>query len=53
MGEQFSVNRSELVGVAIDILALLVEETGKNAAENAQIQDMEAFRQHISDFIKS
>jgi len=53
VSEQFSVNRSELVGVAIDILALLVEETGKNAAENAQIQDMEAFRQRISDFIKS
>ena len=53
VSEQFSVNRSELIGIAIDVLALLVEEKGKNAAESAQIQDIEAFRQLISDFIKS
>lgn len=52
VSEQFSVNRSELVGVAIDILTLLVEEKGKNAVENAQIRDIETFRQAISDFIK-
>ncbi|MBI1877799.1 MAG: hypothetical protein HYR94_06165 [Chloroflexi bacterium] len=53
VSEQFSVNRSELVGVAIDMLTLLVEEKGKNAVEKAQIGDIESFRQLVSDFIKS
>jgi hypothetical protein len=53
MSEQFSANRSELVGVAIDILTFLVEEKGKDAIENAQIRDIETFRHFISDFIKS
>jgi hypothetical protein len=53
VSDQISVNRSELVGVAIDVLALLMEEKGKNALENAQIQDIETFRQVVSDFIKS
>lgn len=53
VSEQFSVNRSELVGLAIDILTLLMEEKGKSAVENAQIQDIETFRQVIYDFIKS
>jgi hypothetical protein len=53
VSDQISVNRSELVGVAIDVLALLMEEKGKNALESAQIQDIEALRQFISDFIKS
>jgi hypothetical protein len=53
VSEQFSVNRSELVGLAIDILTLLMEEKGKSAVENAQIQDIETFRQVICDFVKS
>ena len=53
MSEQFSVNRSELVGVAIDILTLLVEEKSKDAIENTQIRDIETFRQFFYDFIKS
>ncbi len=53
VGEQFSVNRSELVGLAIDVLAALLEEKGKKkAAEISQIQDMEAFYQYIFDFLK-
>lgn len=52
IGEQFSVNRSELVGIAIDTLTLLLEEKGKSAVENGQIQDIESFRRFISDFIK-
>src|SRR5512145_1437745 len=50
VSEQFSVNRSELVGVAIEFLALLVEEKGKSMGESAQIKDIEAFRQLFSDF---
>jgi hypothetical protein len=53
VSDQISANRSELVGVAIDVLALLMEEKGKNALESAQIQDIEALRQLLSDFIKS
>ena len=53
VSEQFSVNRSELVGIAIDALTLLLEEKGKNEAGIAQLQDIEAFRRFISDFIKS
>ncbi len=53
VSEQFSVNRSELVGLAIDILTLLMEEKGKSAVENTQIQDIETFRQVICDFVKS
>lgn len=53
VSEQFSVNRSELVGVAIDALTLLIEEKGKMAVQNGQIRDVDAFRQLISDFIKS
>ena len=53
MSEQFSINRSELVGVAIDILTLLVEENAKDTVENGQIRDIETFRQIISDFVKS
>jgi hypothetical protein len=51
--EQFSVNRSELVGVAIDVLALLVEENGKKLVAGADIQDVEDFRRAIIDFMKS
>lgn len=53
IGEQFSVNRSELVGIAIDTLALLLEEKGKNALDNGQIRDMESLRHFISSFMKS
>jgi hypothetical protein len=53
VNEQLSVNRSELVGVAIDVLTLLLEGRGKNVVEMGQIQDIETFRQVISDFVKS
>ncbi|NJN94377.1 MAG: hypothetical protein HC875_09930 [Anaerolineales bacterium] len=53
IGEQFSVNRSELVGIAIDTLTLLLEEKGKNAVEIGQIRDIETFRRFIFDFMKS
>jgi hypothetical protein len=53
VSEQFSVNRSELVGIAIDALTLLLEDKGKNGAGIAQLQDIEAFRGFISDFMKS
>jgi hypothetical protein len=53
VSEYFTVNRSELVGVAIDVLTLLIEEKGKNVMNEAQIRDIEALRRVISEFIKS
>lgn len=53
VSEQFSANRSELVGLAIDVLVALLDEKGKKAIELSQIQDMEAFRRSILDFLKS
>jgi hypothetical protein len=41
------------VGIAIDALTLLLEDKGKNGAGIAQLQDIEAFRGFISDFMKS
>jgi hypothetical protein len=53
VGEHFSVNRSELVGVAIDVLALLMEGKAKKTIENTQIQDIDALRKLVFDFVKS
>src|SRR5512134_116854 len=47
VSEYFTVNRSELVGVAIDILTLLIEERGKNVMNEVQIRDIEALRRAI------
>lgn len=53
INEQFSINRSELVGVAIDALAVLMKKKGVNPIKQAYVEDVEAFRQLIIDFIKS
>ena len=54
VSEHVSVNRSELVGVAIDVLALLLEsKEGLRALESAQIQDSEELRQITCGFVKS
>lgn len=51
--EHFSVNRSELVGIAIDALALLVESQERSLSQNGPPEDLEAFRQTVFDFLKS
>lgn len=53
VSEEFSVNRSELVGIAIDVLASLMETKGAKLLKNGQIDDVEAFRSAVFDFIKS
>lgn len=53
LNEQFSANRSELVGVAVDILALLLQEKEDKITKGAEIQNLEDFRQMVYDFIKS
>jgi len=52
VNDQFSINRSELVGVAIDALSVLMEEKGIEALENAHIRDAETFKQAVFDFLK-
>jgi len=53
VNEHFSANRSELVGVAIEVLALLLRENEEIFVEKADIQSIETFRQTIFDFMKS
>jgi hypothetical protein len=53
VNEYSSINRSELVGVAIDTLTLLMEQKGKMIVEGDDIRDAEDFRQLVYDFIKS
>jgi hypothetical protein len=53
LNDRISINRSELVGMAVDLLACLVEEKDKVLAEDGQIKDAEALKQTLIDFIKS
>jgi hypothetical protein len=53
VSEELSVNRSELVGIAIDVLATLMETDGAKLLKNGQIQDAESLKKVISDFVKS
>ncbi len=53
VNEFVSLNRSELVGIAIDTLTLLVETNNEEIFEGAEIRDLEAFRRIIYDFVKS
>jgi len=53
VNDQFSINRSELVGVAIDVLTALLEKKGIEALEGEYIRDVEAFREMARDFAKS
>lgn len=54
VSEQFSVNRSELVGIAIEALdLLLLEKNGTSSLQRNEIGDLEAFREAVFDFIKS
>jgi hypothetical protein len=52
VNEYSPINRSELVGIAIDTLTLLMEQKGKIIIEENDISDAEEFRQLIYDFIK-
>jgi predicted HTH domain antitoxin len=53
VNEHFSVNRSELVGVAIDALALLIERKSEEIIKTGGVRDVEALRQSVIDFMKS
>ena len=48
----FSVNRSELVGLAIEVLAGLIHEDSSTLLDES-VTDVWAFKRRFSDFIKS
>jgi hypothetical protein len=52
VNERCSINRSELAGVAIDVLAALMERKGMQVMEQSQLDDVESFRQTIFNFLK-
>lgn len=51
--EYFSVNRSEIVGVAIELLSIVMEKNGENLVRKAELADLEGFRQVVIGFLKS
>lgn len=53
VNDKFSINRSELVGVAIEVLNSLIAEKDGAITKDDQIRDIETFRQSVIDFIKS
>ncbi len=53
INEQISANRSELVGVAIDVLALVMKEKDGVVTNGVEFKSLEDFRQRLFDFIKS
>ena len=53
LNDHISVNRSELVGIAVDVLACLIEEKAKILAEDSEIKEVETLKQTLVDFIKS
>lgn len=53
VNEKFSVNRSELIGIAVELLAFLMEQNDHTFVENDQIRNIDDFRECVVDFIKS
>jgi hypothetical protein len=52
VNEHCSINRSELVGIAIDTLTLLIEQKGMAIFKEDEVRDAEDFREVVFDFIK-
>ena len=53
LNDYISINRSELVGIAVDVLACLIEEKDEVLAKDGEIRDAEGLRQMLVDFMKS
>jgi len=53
LNDQLSINRSELVGIAVDVLACLVAEKSEFLIESEEIRGVEDLKQTLVDFIKS
>jgi hypothetical protein len=53
VNEQFPANRSELVGLAIEVLVALIAKGGDDLFQQAEVRDVDALRQRVFDFMKS
>ena len=53
VNDKFSINRSELVGIAVEALNLLIGENDEIISGEEQLRDVESLRQAVVDFIKS
>ncbi len=53
VNDHLSINRSELVGIAVDALTCLIEEKGEIFVQDGEVRDVEVLRQLVIDFIKS
>jgi hypothetical protein len=53
VNEHFTVNRSELVGVAIEALATLLASEGGEEIFRGGVGDLETFRRRVCEIIKS
>jgi hypothetical protein len=51
VNDHFSINRSELVGVAIDVLSHIMEHKGDKALAGAHIRDLDSFREFLTSFM--
>ncbi len=53
MSEHFSANRSEIVGIAIELLASVIEEAGGGEQVVTDAHKLEEVKLKLYDFIKS
>jgi hypothetical protein len=52
INDHFTINRSEIAGVAIDLMVALFEKKGETILEDLNSGDIEALKQRIFNFIK-
>lgn len=52
LNDHLSVNRSELIGIAVDVLVSLVEEKEEALVKSSEIRNVETLKQALVDFIK-
>ncbi len=52
VNDQISVNRSELVGLAIDVLTAVMDNNGEELLQDIGRQELDVFRQRLFDFMK-
>lgn len=53
LDEHFSINQSELVGLAINTLHAFMQKQGNEMVEQGSIKNLEQFRKSLLDFVTS
>ncbi len=51
--EQFTVNQSELIGLAIDTLNVLMQKKGRVAMQKGEVHDIDSLRRLLTEIVKS